>query len=94
MRINNLHISGLSRGRARQLTESDLARVEGALPTPIDVSQHIPSAELTSWIAQAAQEPEVRSKIVERVALLLVSGEYLTWEYAVRTAEAILNVQE
>ena len=94
MRIKNTHLSDVARGPARQVGLGDLPRVEGALPVPVDVSQHIPSPELAHWVAQAAQEPEVRQAIVERVALLLVSGEYLSWEYAVRTAEAILNAQE
>lgn len=94
MRINNLHVSGLVIGTAREIPERDPTRPEPADKAVVDASLHTRSPELMRWITLAQNEPEIRGDVVERVAELLVAGGYSTPESAAKTAEAILNAME
>ncbi len=94
MRINNVHLNGLVIGQVREPEEKDAARTAEADAVSRETSQHTPSPELTRLITLVQDEAEVRPDAVERAAARLDSGEYLTHESAVATAQALLEARE
>ena len=88
MRIDNLFLSGLTVNPYVSTPRTGKSTSRGRPETP---SLHTSSSEMTQWLAIVADEPEVRTEVIERIQSLLVSGYYNSAEKAEETALAILT---